>query len=162
MYLSRKDFTVAVSNLPLVSIDLCIISPQKKMLFVKRNCPPARDFYFTPGGRIRKNETIEDAMNRIAREEVGLGSLYDLKPSLMGAWDHFYPDSAFDPKVSTHYVNLPHVVHLSDVYMESLEIAVGDECQHRSYLWLDVVDASQRMDVHNYSRLYAQYISRVI
>jgi hypothetical protein len=31
----------------------------------------------------------------------------------MVAWDHFHPDSAFSPSVSTHYVNPPHWLPLS-------------------------------------------------
>ena len=31
----------------------------------------------------------------------------------MVAWDHFYPDSAFSPNVSTHDVHAPHWLPLS-------------------------------------------------
>tara|TARA_B110000211_G_scaffold108850_1_gene126204 strand:- start:1953 stop:2441 length:489 start_codon:yes stop_codon:yes gene_type:complete len=162
MYLAENDFTAAVGNLPLVSIDLCILSPEDKMLFVKRNCPPARDFYFTPGGRIRKNESKEDALTRISKDEIGIDLLADYKPTLMGVWDHFYPDSAFDENVSTHYVNLPHFVRLSEAHMRLLNIEAGAECQHHSYMWLDANEAGHREDIHSYSKVYAQQIQQFI
>ena len=53
------------------------------------------DWWFTPGGRISKNEALVQALQRVAREELGLapdfcGQLLG-KARLMGAWDHFYP-----------------------------------------------------------------------
>ena len=158
MFLSENDFTFGVSILPLVSIDLCIISPAYKILLVKRNSRPARNFYFTPGGRIRKNESIPEALNRIAKEEIGLERLIELNPLLMGAWDHFYADSAFAVDVSTHYVNLPHFVILSDQQIQELNIKYGSNCQHDSYIWMDLLDTTKNIDVHHYSKLYAEYI----
>ena len=33
---------------------------------------PSRGWGFTPGGRIRKNETLAQALQRVARDELGL------------------------------------------------------------------------------------------
>ena len=72
---------------------------------------------FTPGGRIRKNEALAQALLRVGSEELGLAPDLGLqllaKARLMGAWDHFYPDSAFSASASTYYVNLPHWLLLS-------------------------------------------------
>lgn len=106
-YLSEDAFTSAVSSLPLVSIDLCIFS-DGDLLLGKRLNSPARGFWFSPGGRIRKNEAIELAIKRIALNEIGHQDLDYQQLTLMGVWDHFYTDSAFDEKISTHYINLPH------------------------------------------------------
>ena len=50
-------------------------------------------------------------------EELGLAPDLCLQllgqARLMGAWDHFYPDSAFSASASTHYVNLPHWLPLT-------------------------------------------------
>src|SRR5450830_1706033 len=46
---------------------------------------------------------------------------------LMGAWDHFYPDSAFSPSVSTHYVNLPHWLPLSWADVALLKLPMGEQ-----------------------------------
>ena len=66
-----------------------------KLLLGRRINAQARGWWFTPGGRIRKNEALVQALQRVAREELGLapdfcGQLLG-KARLMGAWDHFYP-----------------------------------------------------------------------
>lgn len=88
-----SEFTTAVDALPLVSMHLCIFCDS--LLLGKRNNRPAKEFFFSPGGRIRKNERWDSAFNGIAKDEVGLvgGSLHE--KTLTGVWDHFYTDSAF-------------------------------------------------------------------
>ena len=54
-FLSKTDFSFIVKNTPLISIDFCILKG-KKILLGKRLNSPAKDFYFVPGGRIRKGE----------------------------------------------------------------------------------------------------------
>lgn len=43
----------------------------------------------------------------------------------MVAWDHFYPDSAFSPSVSTHDVNPPHWLPLSWAEVDLLKLPMG-------------------------------------
>ena len=64
MFLSKDDFSLAVNLVPLISVDFCLLDSSNKLLFVKRNCSPAKDFFFTPGGRIRKNEKFDDAIKK--------------------------------------------------------------------------------------------------
>ena len=110
-WLSADTFTDACSALPLVSIDLMVTRPGcegEELLLGLRNNRPAQGWWFTPGGRIRKNEALHEAMQRIAASELNLQHTCLSGATLLGAWDHFYPDSAFSPAVSTHYVNLAH------------------------------------------------------
>ena len=65
MHLSENDFSTAVNLLPLISIDFCILDTNSRLLFVKRNCRPAKNYLFTPGGRVRKNEKFYDDVQRI-------------------------------------------------------------------------------------------------
>lgn len=51
-------------------------------------------------------------MQRLSVSELGLQASDVQGARLMGVWDHFYGDSAFSAEVSTHYVNLPHVLRL--------------------------------------------------
>ena len=76
----------------------------------------------------------------------------------MGAWDHFYADSAFDLDISTHYINLPHFISLNNGQMRSLSVEIGTECQHDSYIWKGLFEASVDIEVHHYTRLYANYL----
>ena len=105
--LESRSFKVIVENALLVSIDLCLVS-DSKILLGKRNNEPLKGNWFTPGGRIHKNESWQHALLRICEVEVGLRGILIEDFSLMGVWDHFYINSVFGKDISTHYVNLPH------------------------------------------------------
>ncbi len=85
--------------------------------------------------RIRKNEAIGDALMSVLHEELRLPAAMASRATLMGAWDHFYPDSAFDANVSTHYVNLPHRLRLTQEEA-ALRPALGASEQHSGWRWL--------------------------
>ena len=79
------------------------------MLLGKRVNKPAQGYFFSTGGRINKNETIDNAMARIAKNELNI----ELKstPEFIGVFEHFYVDSIFND-VSIHYVNLAYEVEV--------------------------------------------------
>lgn len=115
--LPAHQFAAAVTALPLVSVDWVLINPDGQLLLGQCINASAYGWWFTPSGRIRKNEACAQALLRVGSEELGLRPDVCLKllakARLMGAWDHFYPDSVFSTNVSTHYVNLPHWLPLS-------------------------------------------------
>lgn len=127
--LPEPAFAAAVTALPLVSLDWVLTNPNGQLLLGQRLNAPARGWWFTPGGRIRKNEALVQAMQRVACDELGMESqiadLWAGRAQLMGAWDHFYTDSAFSPQVSTYYVNLPHWLALTWADLTQLELPVG-------------------------------------
>jgi colanic acid biosynthesis protein WcaH len=111
-FLPLPEFERAVGALPLVSVDWVLLNPAGQMLLGHRRNAPARHWWFTPGGRVRKNEPLQSCLQRVAVSELGLQASDLQGARLMGVWDHFYEDSAFSAEVSTHYVNLPHVLRL--------------------------------------------------
>ena len=152
-------FSAAIEVLPLVSIDLCLVC-DGALLLGKRVNKPAQGYWFTPGGRIRKDEAFTLALERIASAELGLCDVQSLKPSLMGVWDHFYSDSAFSDSISTHYVNLPHSIYLpidskGSVLQSALERSDG---QHSAWCWMPLAEVVEHPDVHEYVRAYAQFL----
>ena len=60
MFLTDKEFENVIKKTPMIAIDLCI-TDENKILLGKRINPPAKNYYFVPGGRIRKSETIKNA-----------------------------------------------------------------------------------------------------
>ena len=158
--LPASEFAAAVEALPLVSVDWVLTNPEGQLLLGQRLNAPARAWWFTPGGRIRKNEPLADALLRVASNELGLApDLYAKllgKARLMGAWDHFYTDSAFSPSASTHYVNLPHWLPLTWAEVALLNLPVGE--QHSAWQWLSLADAAQNPLVHAYVRPYAAWV----
>jgi colanic acid biosynthesis protein WcaH len=105
--LDAQTFKTVIENTPLVSIDLCLVC-DGQILLAKRNNEPLKGEWFTPGGRIYKNETWQKALLRIVEVELGLPDVKIEAFSLMGLWDHFYSNSVVDENISTHYVNMPH------------------------------------------------------
>ncbi|WP_286745065.1 NUDIX domain-containing protein, partial [Aquabacterium sp. UBA2148] len=59
--LPAAQFAQACEALPLVSIDLVLTDESNRLLLGLRRNAPARGWWFTPGGRIRKNEPLAAA-----------------------------------------------------------------------------------------------------
>ena len=125
--LAQDDFRRAVDMLPLVSIDLLLRDAEGRYLTGLRSNPPAQGAWFVPGGRIRKNETLARALQRIAREELGV----TLPPHAWrprGVYEHFYDTNfAGEPGRSTHYVVL---AYEADLTLDIASLPLG---QHRRY-----------------------------
>ena len=60
MFLTDDKFLDVIKATPLVAIDLIIKNSSGFVLLGKRFNRPARGFWFVPGGRIRKDETLEN------------------------------------------------------------------------------------------------------
>jgi len=60
-------------RMPIPCVDL-LITYNDRLLLMKRKNNPAKGKWFTPGGRIFKNETIINAVKRVLLEETGLVS----------------------------------------------------------------------------------------
>lgn len=66
------DFERAVDSLPLVSVDWVLLNPAGQMLLGQRLNAPARNWWLTPGGRVRKNEPLSRRLQRVTFAELGL------------------------------------------------------------------------------------------
>ena len=90
--LNDKIFRVVVDSTPLISIDI-LLKKDNKILLGKRINKPAQGYFFSTGGRINKNETINNAMVRIAKNELNI----ELKsiPKFIGVFEHFYDDNVY-------------------------------------------------------------------
>jgi len=110
--LNEDTFIEIVKNTPLVSIDLIITNNKDEVLLGVRKNKPALNTWFVPGGRISKNEKIEDAIIRISENEIGV-QLHIEDTIFIGAFDHIYEDNfANDPDFGTHYVALAFLIPL--------------------------------------------------
>ena len=68
----KKLYTKIVDSVPILCVDLCILTPDNKWILVKRKNEPLRGFWWPPGGRVMRGEMVHDAAKRIAREELGI------------------------------------------------------------------------------------------
>src|SRR5947207_15834352 len=102
--LNDTEFLHIVDTTPLVSIDLILRNERGEVLLGRRANRPAQGLWFVPGGRIRKNERVNEALQRISQHELGV-TIAEAK--LLGVFDHIYPDNFLGaPSVNTHYVVL--------------------------------------------------------
>jgi len=133
---------------PLVSVDLIIRNPFQKVLLGKRINRPAKGYWFVPGGRILKNETINQALKRISEVEIGL-NLLTKAPRLLGACDHIYDDNFLNINgINTHYVVLAFTITLQK------EIEVKPDNQHSDMKWWGIDNLLEEQTVHQNTKVY--------
>ncbi|MDO9018450.1 MAG: GDP-mannose mannosyl hydrolase [Deltaproteobacteria bacterium] len=146
--LSTPDFLTVVRLAPLVSLDLVVLNPRGEVLVGLRTNKPAEGFWFVPGGRIQKDERLDDAFRRLTGEELGhpIG-LADASP--LGVYEHLYEDNfAGAPGVSTHYVVIAWRVALD------LDLAALPGAQHARWKWLSPDALRADATVHPNTRAY--------
>lgn len=148
--LSAKDFCRVIDHAPLVSIDL-IVMQQGKVLLGKRTNRPAQGYWFVPGGRVRKNETLNIAFNRLSLEELGI-QLDKENANFLGVHEHFYDDGVFGATPSTHYIALAFTLELTK---NSVSLS---QDQHSDVLWWDISEAVSSSSVHFYTKEYLQQL----
>ena len=149
--LELSKFKAVLENTPLVSIDLCLIF-EGQILLGKRKNEPLKEVWFTPGGRIMKNETWTNCLTRVAASELGLKITCLDHVALMGVWDHFYKNSVVSNDISTHYVNLPHYIH----FKQKPDLQFDE--QHDDISWFDLEKVANCTGFHEYIRAYAAWL----
>ena len=142
--LDNQTFKTVVSSTPLISIDL-LVKKDNKILLGKRINKPAQDYLFSIGGRVYKNESIQQATARIAKTELNIE--LKLTPKFAGVFEHFYDDGIYKD-VSTHYINLAYEV---DINNEMLNLPTE---QHNEYQWLSIDELLKSKQVHKYVKDY--------
>ena len=149
MFLNKDVFTQVIRSAPLVSIDLIIINENGEVLLGERLNRPAQGYWFVPGGRIQKNESLAKAFLRLTNEE--LGKSYDIEQAtLQGPYDHFYDDCVFGETTSTHYVAISYRLSVIEK-----ELRLPDS-QHGKFQWWSVCDLLAHEKVHKHTKWYFQ------
>ena len=148
MFLDKKTFSTVIESTPLVSIDLVVKNKQGQALLGERLNKPAQGFWFVPGGRILKNESLADAFKRLTTEELGQAFSIE-QAQLIGPFDHFYNDNVFGDEFSTHYVAIAYVLTLTED-LQSLPMNV----QHGAYQWFSIDNFKNEDRVHQNTKNY--------
>ena len=142
--LNTETFKTVINSTPLISIDL-LVKKDNKILLGKRINKPAQGYLFSIGGRVYKNESIQQATARIAKDELNIS--LKLTPSFIGVFEHFYDDGIYKD-VSTHYINLAYEVDINN------EILNLPNDQHNEYQWLGINELLSSKQVHKYVKDY--------
>ncbi|WNN47313.1 GDP-mannose mannosyl hydrolase [Siccibacter colletis] len=147
MFLSQQDFATVVRSTPLISIDLIVENQRGEFLLGKRNNRPAQGFWFVPGGRVQKDETLAAAFERLTQAELGKGFTMG-DGEFYGVWQHFYEDNFSGSDFSTHYIVLGFRLKVQEA-----DLRLPTE-QHNDYRWQTPEALLARDDVHDNSRAY--------
>jgi colanic acid biosynthesis protein WcaH len=146
--LTEAEFGEVVRLAPLIAIDLIVSDDTGRVLLGKRRNRPAASYWFVPGGRIRKGETIHVALGRLGLEELGA----ELDPQVWrfyGVAEHLYEEDFTGREgSSTHYVVLAYSTRTSPA---SLRLPMD---QHLEYRWWEVADLGRSSEVHANTRAY--------
>lgn len=149
-HLSEDDFKSVIALTPLVSIDLVIRNNSGQVLLGRRTTSPAKGFWFVPGGRIKKNESLENAFIRLCFSELGLmASIY--QATYLGLYEHFYEDNVYsspNKSLSTHYV-----VNCFEYRLTNDLEQLPNE-QHSEYQWFDEPSILRNGSVHMHTKWY--------
>jgi len=147
--LPLSEFKELVKNGPLVSIDLIIYNEIGEVLLGMRKNRPAQNYWFVPGGRIFKNETIKIGFKRIFDQELPISLDYS-DARFLGVYQHIYLDNfSGDDSFGTHYIVLAHEI----IFNQQTPLNPGDN-QHKNYQWMSISDILTTKKVHPFTKNY--------
>ncbi|MGV8142501.1 MAG: NUDIX domain-containing protein [Candidatus Pacearchaeota archaeon] len=135
-----KEYSKILEYVPLACVDVVIVK-NKKVLLIQRNASGSfENEWWLPGGRIYKNEGLNDAVHRKVFEETGLK--VTIKRQL-GSYE------AFDKKTSQEGVKSgTHTI--ATVFIGELEgiERIKLDKSHNNYKWVTAIDPN----LHPYIR----------
>jgi len=147
MYLPIDMFKNIIEYTPLISIDLVVVNGADEILLGWRSNRPAKDSWFVPGGRIQKNETMDNAFKRLTLNELGMEFQLH-QAELIGPFEHFYEDNVTGDDYNTHYIALGY-----KLLVDNIKLKLPTE-QHSKYTWMNTDDLLSNSKVHRHSRWY--------
>lgn len=144
----RKFSDPAIQALP-ISIDLLIINAREEVLLGLRNNRPAQNFWFLPGGRVRKDERISGAFARIARQELDLDMVIT-DAELHAVRENPCPASVETADdLSSHFITLVYSIARNLPLTHRLP-----RIEHRDYRWMTPSALRAANDVHPHVKKY--------
>lgn len=147
MILDKATFQTVVRSAPLISLDFVIMNSRQQVLLGLRTNRPAQGYWFVPGGRILKDESIAQAFGRLSKAETGVASNIGAA-EFLGVYEHFYTDNFSGTDFSTHYIVLGYR------FSGDLDLASLPDAQHQQYRWFDVVELLASDQVHDNTKTY--------
>ena len=147
MFLDNDIFSTVIASTPLVSIDLVVKNSKGQYLLGHRKNRPAEGFWFVPGGRILKDESMDNAFLRLTKNELSV-EVSKQTAVFLGLYEHFYDDYVFGIEQSTHYVVLAYQMNLD------IELTQLPQEQHNQYRWFSQSDLLNSKSVHENSKAY--------
>jgi len=146
--LPLNEFKQLIKLGSLFSIDLIVMNEIDEVLLGLRKNYPAKGYWFVPGSRTFRNETLDEAIKRISKIEIGIDINKDeLKP--IGLYDHIYQDNFFNETgFGTHYIVLACRVSKR---INEFNLPVD---HHEKYKFFNIQKLLNSNDVHKFTKNY--------
>lgn len=128
----NKDYKKTLELIPICCVEF-VTYYNNKILLVLRGEEPVKGEWWFPGGRVYKNERLEEAVVRKAYEEVGLNVQIERK---IGVYETMFEKGPFDDlKSGVHTVNVCFLVRpIND------NIKVKIDKTSSNYKWIDRIE----------------------
>jgi colanic acid biosynthesis protein WcaH len=154
--LDDATFKTVIDSTPLISIDLVVRDSSGRVLLGRRLNRPAQGFWFVPGGRILKAESMTAAFRRLTLIELGVEvDITDAR--YLGLYEHFYDDSIYTGESNGVAINTHYVVNGFEVVLTSAKNLTANTLpaeQHGAYQWFSEEALMTSDEVHVHSKWY--------
>jgi colanic acid biosynthesis protein WcaH len=154
--LDDATFKTVIDSTPLISIDLVVRNSAGEVLLGRRLNRPAQGFWFVPGGRILKNESLAAAFRRLTFDELGIQiDISDAR--YLGLYEHFYEDSIYTDEYKSLDISTHYVVNVFEVVLTLANNLTTDTLpaeQHGAYQWFSEEALMTSDEVHVHSKWY--------
>lgn len=152
----KRIYAEAVQNLPIPCVDVFLFNPaNKSYLLVLRNDPPAKNFWWPPGGPVYKGETLAECAKRKCCEELGLKQSDVFAIRNIGVAETFFPDSTWSTQ--THAINTLYLAVLTADEAPSLD----KTCQKYKWMPVDTFPENEDPYVKNIYALATMTLARM-
>lgn len=124
--LSQEEFEKSFENVPRAAVNLIVTDIDGRVLLARRNISPCEGDWHFPGSFVLKNESIDEALKRVAKNEFGLDLTEEVNLKLLGNFD----DIKGDPR--GHVIDMAYGMQINDVSKivatkENVEVSFFDK-----------------------------------
>lgn len=106
--------------LPIACVDVIIKTPDSGLVMFKRKTKPAQGQWWFVGGRVFKNERLEDAARRKVKEEAGISVK---KVQLVGSvYETIFQEDPFGHGKGTHTLNVCFITKISAQQLAAIRL----------------------------------------
>lgn len=111
MIISDTEYKKIMEYMPVVCVDGLIINENREFLLVKRKNEPLKNEYWLPGGRLHKNEKLEEAIKRKMTEELNIE--VEIIKSL-GYFEEFFDNTVQEVNGGFHALSIVFLLKLKN------------------------------------------------
>lgn len=124
-------------NMPILCLDVIVVKDHK-VLLVKRDKEPAKNYWWFPGGRLQRDEEFKDAAHRLLRVETGLSAS---RFKQLGLTNMVFKEDPFGHGKGTH---TPTIIMQAETCFGEVEV----DKNHTGFIWWDGKNPPGKLHPH--------------